>query len=102
MGLLAACVLAGDRIWATSQRPKPGADGRLLVGMLVLVLAGGAIGAISWWLDVPGAFAWDLPPLAGRMLGGAGWSFALATFLALQRPTRVRLRLILLMLVAYL
>jgi predicted membrane channel-forming protein YqfA (hemolysin III family) len=36
------------------------------------------------------------------MLAAAGWAFALAAFLALRRPTRERLRLIMLMLLVYL
>ena len=70
--------------------------------LVILTFAGGTIGSFSWWLDLAGSFAWDLPPLAGRMLGSAGWSFAFAAFLALQRPTFLRMRLVMLMLVIYL
>lgn len=74
-------------------------------GMLlltVLTLAGGFFGAFPWWLDYGGSFAWDLPPLASRLLAAAGWAFALACLLALRHPTQRRLRLIALMLVIYL
>ena len=74
-------------------------------GMLLLTLltlGGGFIGAIAWWLDVAYSFAWDLPPLASRLLAAAGWAFALACGLALRHPTQRHLRLIMLMLVIYL
>lgn len=70
--------------------------------LVILTFAGGSIGSFSWWFDVAGSFAWDLPALAGRMLGSAGWSFAFAAFVALQRPTFLRMRLVMLMLFVYL
>ncbi len=70
--------------------------------LVLLALMGGLIGSPFWWLDEPRSFSWDLPPLASRMLAAAGWAFALAAFLALRRPTRERLRLIMLMLFVYL
>ena len=65
--------------------------------LTVLTLAGGFIGAIPWWLDVAASFAWDLPPLASRLLAAAGWAFALACGLALRNPTGRHLRLIMVM-----
>ncbi len=65
--------------------------------LTVLTLAGGFIGAIPWWLDVAASFAWDLPPLASRLLAAAGWAFALACGLALRHPTGRHLRLIMVM-----
>lgn len=70
--------------------------------LTVLTLAGGFIGAFPWWLDVAYSFAWDLPPLASRLLAAAGWAFALACGLALRHPTQRHLRLIMVMLVIYL
>ncbi len=70
--------------------------------LTLLTLAGGFIGAIPWWLDVSVSFAWDLPPLASRLLASAGWAFALACGLALRHPTRRHLRLIMVMLAVYL
>ncbi len=74
-------------------------------GVLLLIIAtmvGGLLGSTGWWFDVPQAFSWDLPPLASRMLAVAGWAFGAATFMALQHPTRQRIRLVLLMLAVYL
>lgn len=73
-----------------------------IVVLTLLTLGGGFIGAIPRWLDVAVSFAWDLPPLASRLLAAAGWAFALACGLALRHPTQRHLRLIMLMLMVYL
>lgn len=77
-------------------------EAKLMLLLIVLTMAGGLVGSTGWWTDNPSAFAWDLPPLASRMLGAAGWTFAAACFLTLQRPTAKRVRLVLLMLAVYL
>lgn len=74
-------------------------------GMLLLTIVtfvGGLVGSVGWWLDDPRSFSWDLPPVASRMLASAGWAFGVATLAALQRPVPHRLRLVMLMLAAYL
>lgn len=73
-----------------------------LLALLVLTGMGGLLGSPFWWLDAPQSFAWDLPPLAARMLASAGWTFAVLCFLALERPTTHALRLALLLLTVYL
>jgi len=75
---------------------------RGLLLLVILTLMGGFFGSFGWWLDVPASFSWDLPPLAARMLAAAGWSFAVACWLALERPSLHRLRLIVIMLFVYL
>ena len=75
---------------------------RSLLVLIILTLIGGFVGSFGWWLDVPASFAWDLPPLAARMLAAAGWSFAVACWLVLERPSIPRLHLIILMLFIYL
>lgn len=70
--------------------------------LTLLTLGGGFVGAFPWWLDVAASFAWDLPPLASRLLAAAGWAFALACGLALRHPTQRHLRLIMVMLTIYL
>lgn len=94
----------GVGYWRTtrSYRGRLGLAQRGLVVLVVLTLAGGFIGAFAWWPDWPSSFAWDLPPLASRLLAAAGWAFALACGLALRTPTRRHLRLITLMLTIYL
>jgi hypothetical protein len=69
---------------------------------MVLTLMGGFIGSFFWWADEARSFAWDVPPLASRMLASAGWSFAVVCWLALNRPTHRRIRLVLLLLCVYL
>ena len=100
--LLVLGVGLGYRRWV---QPRAGQLNRAQVSLLLLViltLIGGLAGPLGWWLDRPASFAWDLPPLAARMLAAAGWSFALACWLALERPSLPRLRLIILMLFVYL
>ena len=100
--VLLACELWGYRRWVQPHAAQINLHGKLMLLLVILTLMGGFIGPFGWWFDVPGSFAWDLPPLASRMLASAGWSFALTAFLALQRPSRRRMRLILLMLAVYL
>lgn len=81
--------------------PLTGAQQGILL-LTLLTLGGGFIGAFPWWLDVAYSFAWDLPPLASRLLAAAGWAFALACGLVLRHPTQRHLQLIMVMLVIYL
>jgi hypothetical protein len=74
-------------------------------GVLILVgltMMGGVLGSPFWWLDLSDSFAWDLPPLASRMLAAAGLAFGIVCFFTLQQPTRANLNLVLVMLVVYL
>jgi hypothetical protein len=66
------------------------------------VTAGGLIGAPFWWFGAPAAFAWILPPLAGRLLAVAGLAFAATCLIVLVRPSTARLRLAAIMLLVYL
>jgi hypothetical protein len=70
-GLLISGVVWGYRRWV---RPHSALDmqGRGLVLLIALTFMGGFIGSPFWWLDVAQSFAWDLPPLASRMLAAAG------------------------------
>jgi hypothetical protein len=70
--------------------------------LTVLTLTGGFIGSWFWWMDEARSFAWDVPPLASRMLASAGWAFFIVCLIALQRPTFRRLRLVMLTLFIYL
>ncbi len=91
----------GYRHW-TRPHPNLSLAGRGLLLLIILTGMGGLVGSPFWWLDDPRSFSWDLPPLAGRMLASAGWAFVVASWLALQRPTYGRLRLLLLLLAVYL
>jgi hypothetical protein len=92
----------GYYVWIRPHGGAGGVQGTAMLLLIILTMSGGFIGAFSWWMDIPGSFAWDLPPLAGRMLGVAGWCFAFAAFMSLQHPSRRRVRLVLLMLAVYL
>jgi hypothetical protein len=70
--------------------------------LCIVTLVGGLLGSTGWWIDDPRAFSWDLPPVASRMLASAGWAFGVATIAVLQRPVPHRMRLVMLMLAAYL
>jgi hypothetical protein len=95
--LLAVLALAYRRWW--SRLNGVGAAAR---HTLILSTIGGLIGAVFWWQDVDVSFAWNLPPLASRMLGAAATAFGLAGLYALERPTPARVRLHALMVAVYL
>lgn len=78
-----------------TRRYEPGISmrGRMLMALIVLTLTGGFFGGFIWWFDFPGSFAWDVPPLASRMLASAGWSFAFLSLAVLLSPSPRRLRL---------
>jgi hypothetical protein len=108
MGILAAlllvvtCVAVSYWLWIAPLEARLNPMSRGLLFLVSLTLAGGFLGAPLWWLDKEGAFAWNLPPLAARMLASAGWAFAVASVLTLRRPTHDRLKVHLVMLVVYL
>jgi hypothetical protein len=88
--------------WVRPYATKVTAWGMGLLTLILLIGVGGLLGSPFWWLDVPQSFSWDLPPLAGRLLGSAGVAFAVGTYLCLQRPVYKRVRLILLLTAVYL
>ncbi|HYN88862.1 MAG TPA: hypothetical protein VER55_10040 [Ardenticatenaceae bacterium] len=100
--VLLAAVWWGYRRWIQPRGASLDLQGLGLLGLITLTLMGGALGSIPWWLDDARSFSWDLPPLASRMLASAGVAFATVTFMALERPNRRRLRLVLLLLATYL
>lgn len=77
-------------------------SGTGLLLLLVATLSGGLLGSPFWWLDQKASFAWDLPPLASRMLAAAGLAFAVVAFRALEQPRYPHNRLVLLLLAVYL
>jgi hypothetical protein len=105
--VVAAALLGGGVYLAYRWLVGPYAHGltfqqRGAVLLVLLAMVGGFLGAFLWWAYEPRSFAWDLPPLASRMLAAAGWSFTVTGILALRRPTFQRLRLVMLMLFIYL
>lgn len=102
MGLLLGSMALGQRLWRNRLDHIPDRPERLAAILLTATLAGGFWGALAWWPNYPFAFAWPLPPFAAKMLAAAGWSFALASALALWRPFPAHLRMVLAMLWVYL
>jgi hypothetical protein len=102
LGLFALLGLVGwgYRRWISPRRV--GIQGKGMLLLCVVTLVGGLLGSTGWWIDDPRAFSWDLPPVASRMLASAGWAFGVATIAALQRPVPHRMRLVMLLLAAYL
>ena len=84
---LAALALGLRRWWPRLEPLPPAARFTLIVTTL-----GGLIGAPFWWLDLEPAFAWDLPPLASRLLGAAAVAFGLAGLFVIRRPSPARAR----------
>ena len=101
-GLCALAVFMGLGYWRWVRPWRTGIAGQGLLLLIVATFVGGLLGSTGWWFDEPRSFAWNLPPLASRMLAAAGWAFGVATLAALQRPTRQRVRLVLLLLTTYL
>ena len=102
LGLFALLGIAawGYRHWISPR--QVGIQGKGMLLLCVVTLVGVLLGSTGWWIDDPRSFSWDLPPLAGRMLASAGWAFGVATLAALHRPVPHRMRLVMLMLAAYL
>ncbi len=98
VAILLAVLVVAYRRWRP-HRPRFGAGA---LHTLILSTVGGLIGAVFWWQDVDASFAWNLPPLASRMLGAAATAFGLAGVFALERPTVARARLHALVVAIYL
>jgi hypothetical protein len=97
----AAVFLIAYFLWVRPRQSDGGFQGLGLLLLVVLTIVGGLVGGTVWWTNDPNAFAWRLPPLAGRLLGAAGWAYAAAAILTLRHPTAARLRLMLVLLVVY-
>lgn len=102
LALLIGGLWWGYRRWIAPRQQSLDLRSKGLLLLIILTLMGGFFGSPFWWLDEARSFAWDLPALASRMLAAAGWSFVVATAMALEQPTTGRLRLALLLLITYL
>lgn len=100
--ILGAGLWLGYRRWVSPRALALTTPQQTLLVLIILTLIGGFAGAPFWWLDVQRSFAWDLPPLASRMLAAAGLAFGVACIFALEQPTPQRTRLIVVMLTIYL
>jgi hypothetical protein len=102
LALLLGGLGLGYRRWVRPHAAHLDWQGRGLLLLVILTLMGGAIGSPFWFMAEPRSFSWLLPPLASRMLAAAAWAFVVVCYLALQRPTYRRIRLVLLLLFVYL
>jgi hypothetical protein len=69
--------------------------------LILLALCDSLLAAPFWWADQSFSFAWDLPASASRMLAMAGLALAAMCLYTLERPTRSRMRLIMILLAVY-
>lgn len=100
--ILAGGIWLGYRKWVEPHRASLDLQQTGALLLILLAFVGGFVGSWFWWANEPRSFSWDLPPLASRMLASAGWSFFVVCWLALQRPTFRRVRLVMLLLFVYL
>ena len=99
--LLLVCLFVGFRRWGKSDLGPTG-EGPLAKFVVISTAIGGLLGAPFWWLDLSPSFAWDLPPVASRMLAAAALAFGLAGIVVLERPSESRTRLYLTLIAVYL
>ena len=70
--------------------------------LVILTIAGGAGGGVFWWMASPISFSWQLPPLAFRMLGAAGFAFAITGLYVMHRRRASLIRDYIILLAVYL
>ncbi|MBA3447778.1 MAG: hypothetical protein H0T56_09250 [Pseudaminobacter sp.] len=99
--VLLASMAAAWRRWGDE---AGGHRDRSAVGRFVLIATavGGLLGAPFWWLDLPPSFAWDLPPLASRMLAAAALAFGVLGIAVLEHPSGARSRFYYVLILTYL
>src|SRR5687768_11947582 len=101
LALLLASVAFGYFVWVRPVEGNLDSRSKALLLFVVLTLFGAFWGAGPWWFDEKESFAWDLPPLASRMLGAAAIAFVVAGLVALSGTVYHKLRLMVLMTAVY-
>ena len=91
--LLLAGIALGYVLWIKPIEAPLDLRSKGLLLFIVLTLCGAFWGAWPWWFDEKSSFAWDLPPLASRMLGAAAFAFVVGGLFTLIRPSQYKLRL---------
>jgi hypothetical protein len=99
--ILLASIGLGYVVWIRPIESRLDLRSKGALLFIVLTVFGAFWGALPWWFDDESSFAWDLPPLASRMLGAAGFTFVVAALFTLFRPNYDKLRLMLAMIAVY-
>lgn len=100
--LLCAMVLGGWLRWIKPYEATLDLQQKGLLALVILTIAGGAGGGVFWWMASPLSFSWQLPPLAFRMLGAAGFAFGITGFYVMHRRRALLIRAYIIMLAVYL
>jgi hypothetical protein len=100
--LMLALLALGWWRWIAPYRAHLNNQGLGLLVLAVLTVVGGLVGSPFWWIDDPNSFSWALPPLAGRLLGAAGFAFAITGCYALEQRKQQLIRSYIVMLAVYL
>jgi hypothetical protein len=101
IALLLVALALGHLRWGKSEAGPTG-SGWLAKFVLISTAVGGLLGAPFWWFDLTPSFAWDLPPVASRMLAAAAFAFGVTGVVVLERPSEARTRLYLKLIAIYL
>lgn len=101
LGILLVSITCGYVLWVKPLEATLEVKAKACLLFILLTFFGALWGFAPWWLDDESSFAWNLPPLASRMLGAAALAFVVGGLFTLFRPTHARLRVMLLMIGAY-
>ncbi len=99
--ILLASIAIGYVAWIKPLESELDVRSKAALLFIVLTLFGAFWGSMPWWFDADASFAWDLPPLASRMLGAAGFAFVVGCLFTLVKPSYDKLRLMLVMIGVY-
>lgn len=88
LAILLVSITGGYLLWVKPLGATLDIKAKACLLFVVLTFFGALWGFAPWWLDDDSSFAWNLPPLASRMLGAAALAFVVGTLYTLSRPTK--------------
>jgi hypothetical protein len=100
--LLCGLIFGGWLRWINPYEATLDLQQKGLLALVILTIAGGAGGGVFWWMAAPLSFSWQLPPLAFRMLGAAGFAFAITGLYVMHRRRASLIRNYIILLAVYL